>query len=631
MFVRLDAIRVDVGDRVLFQDLSAEIAGRARTALIGPNGAGKSTLLEVVAGARTPTAGTVVRSPGIRIGYLRQDPPLPPGQTVWEAAEAAGGGEIPALERRLRALEARMQEDPGVGEAYARTLDRYAILGGYDWAARVREHLAGVGLRTDETTRPVATLSGGERVRLSLACLLLSAPDLLILDEPTNHLDLAAITWLEAALSTFRGAVLFVTHDRALLRSQAEAVWAFSPIGFWTFRGGYDAYRAELARRIDARMATAQAVRAERARLEAFVRTWSAGNRSRQAKDRERKLARLPQENDIGIPQPGDLRLTFGRRMTHPRVQGLRLTDLGVRRGNRTLWEHVTLTLAEGSRTGIIGPNGSGKSTFLKVLTGDLVPDTGTVLWADGTRIGVLDQEVFVAGESVMDAAMRLTGITREEAHRLLAQALFSAERLDTPVGELSGGERTRLALALLSWEAPDVLCLDEPTNHLDIDAQEALETALTAFSGTLLVVSHDRAFLEAVVDRYLLVADGTIRPVASWTEAVPALLASGRQGTSVREGSSAGNSGVWREGRSRPRASRTARPDRAALRRLEEEISRLEARKAELERMFQGGYRPDLADAQREYERLLGVLEARYGAWTEMAEAEEEGRSQRP
>lgn len=619
MFVRLEDVGLDLGDRVLFDHVTAQLSDQDRVGLIGPNGTGKTTLLGLLAGEVVPDRGRVIRSQGLRIGYLYQDPPLPPDRTVWEAARTAGSGEIPRLEARLRDLEGRMQADPEAMADYARALDRYEMLGGYDWEARVREHLAGVGLGGAETfERPVTTLSGGERVRLSLACLLLESPDLLLLDEPTNHLDLGAIAWLEHALSRYRGSVLAVSHDRSFLRSATQAIWAFSPIGFFAFPGGYDAYREELARRVAAIEEQATAARAERERLEAFVRKWSAGTKSRQAKDRQRKLDRI--EVPPSVTDRPDMRLRFEAARDHARVKGLMTRDLAVRFDGTPIWEGVTLSYPEGSRIGIVGPNGSGKSTLLQVLAGEREPHTGEVFWAEGTRIGVLHQQVLVDGETVLDAVMRLSDVTIPDARRLLAAALFTPEQVGTRVEALSGGERTRLALAVLSWDAPDALLLDEPTNHLDIDAQEALETALAAFHGTLVVVSHDRAFLQATTDTWLAVGQGRVRPLRrleeAWTEPAPAALSAPAVAAATRPA-------AVPTARAARAPGRSGRLDRQALRRLEEEIATLEKRRETLEAEFQTGYRPEHADLQREYQELLATLDQRYEAWADLSDVD--------
>lgn len=637
MFVRLEDVGLDLGDRVLLDHVTASLSDQERACLIGPNGTGKTTLLGLLAGEIVPDRGRVIRSQGLRIGYLRQDPPLPTDRTVWEAARTAGSGEIPRLETRMRELESRMRDDPNAMADYARALDRYEILGGYDWEARIREHLGGVGLGPEAFERPVTTLSGGERVRLSLACLLLESPDLLLLDEPTNHLDLLAIAWLERALARYRGSVLAVSHDRAFLRSVGRAIWSFSPIGFVSFRGGYDGYRDEIALRMTALEDQAAAARVERERLEAFVRKWSAGTKSRQAKDRQRKLDRLEVPPPVG-GRP-DMRLRFEAARDHARTKGLVTRDLAVGFGGSPLWSGVTLSYPEGSRIGIVGPNGSGKSTLLEVLSGEREPDAGEVLWAEGTRIGVLHQQVLVDGETVLDAVMRLSEVTVPEARRLLAAALFTPEQITTRVGALSGGERTRLALAILSWDAPDALLLDEPTNHLDIEAQEALETALDAFHGTLLVVSHDRAFLEATTSTWLALDRGQVRPLRSleeaWTEATSPDALDGPTRSSPQrpppgppsgpEPSSSGTGGApsaW-PGRT---SGRSGRLDRAALRRMEEEIAELEQRREAMEAEFRGGYRPEHADLRREYEALLLTLEERYEAWADRVDAEPAG-----
>jgi len=617
MLCRLDDVRADVGDRCLFEGVGATVEPRDRIALIGPNGAGKSTLLRILAGRLAASGGRVTRRSDLRVGYLSQDPEIDTRGTVWDVAYGAGGGEVARLERRLRDLERRVGDEPALLDAYGEALARFEAADGYAWEARVRSHLSGVGLAPAVFELPAQSLSGGQRMRLALACLLLDAPDLLLLDEPTNHLDLAAIRWLEEALGSLRGAVVFVSHDRAFLRAAAARVWAFGPLGFATFDGRYDAFRAYEARALAELEATRAARLAERDRLAAFVRKWSAGTRSRQAKDRERKLERIHVPH--APPARRSLRLRFGAPAGR-RQRGLVLEGVAAAFGDRVLWQDLDLVLPQGARLGVVGANGSGKSTLLRILAGELAPVDGRVRWSDDTRVGWLRQDVEVEGESVLDALMRRTGMTRLEAHRRLAEALFTPAQMDTPTSALSGGERTRLALVGLAVQGANVLLLDEPTNHLDIDAQEGLEAALAAFTGTIVAVSHDRAFLAAATDRVLAFEPGApprvVGGVPDGTHATPSTA-------TVAPVPTASGTAAKREATA-ARPARPTRPSMADARRLaerEEEIAALEARKTELETVFSGPYRADLAALHEEYDGVVGRLERAYAEWVRLAE----------
>ncbi len=616
--LRLVDVAVDIGKRRLFGAVGASVDAGDRVALVGPNGAGKSTLLAVAAGVRPATQGAVVRAQGARVGYLAQEADLPEGATVWDVGLRAGTGEIPRLEARLRALEPRLADEPELLDLYGEALERFEHLGGYGWEARVREHLAGVGLSPDSFALAPAALSGGQRVRLALATILLVDPDLLLLDEPTNHLDLGAIHWLEETLARYRGALVFVSHDRAFLRRLATATWSLDEQGFTPLPLGYEAHRAALARRraeMDARYAQAQV---ERERLAAFVRKWSAGTRARQARDRERKLER------IAVERPplrrGRLRLRFATAAGR-RQRGLVVEAAAMGFGGRTLWRDLDLVLEQGARLGVVGPNGSGKSTLLRVLASDLAPRAGRVAWSDDTRIGVLRQDVDVPGESVLDAILRLSGMTRFEAHRRLGEGLFAPDQLATPVEALSGGERTRLGLVALTAGGSNVLLLDEPTNHLDVDAQEALEEALQAFEGTIIVASHDRAFLAATTERWLVLEPGGTPRLTRDRERLLAGPANALSGPGAPGAAAAAPARYARP--RRPTAAASAR----ALETVEAEIVRAEEARAALEALFAAPYSPEQAARRSEYERLLAELEAAYERWDALAaEAEEAG-----
>ena len=518
MLLELQDVAAEVGGRELFTGVSGRLEAGQRVALTGPNGIGKTTLLRIIAGAGTPAAGRVAVSRGARLGYLRQELAAGPDVTLWHYALGAGDGEVARLEGRLRRLEAELAADPGVMAAYGQALTAYEQIGGYLWENRVRSTLRGLGFAPEQEGMPAAGLSGGQKVRLALARLLLEAPDILLLDEPTNHLDLPAMAWLEETLRQYPGGIIAASHDRAFLRNVATAIWDFSPLGFQTYAGGYDAYRLHLGQQMKRDEEIRRRQEAERERLQAYIRRYKAGNRSTQAHDRERKLERLSPA--AAVRHAGRLKLRFEGRPLGERTLFLQVRGLAQSYPGRTLWQDLDFTVAEGGRIGIVGRNGSGKTTLLDALRGTLRPDRGEVLWAPGTRLGYLQQEVAVEGETPLDALLRLRGMTIFEARRLLARHLFQPEQIETPLSGLSGGERSRLALAALVAQGANVLLLDEPTNHLDLPSQEALEEALLTFPGTLVLISHDRALLQRVTDRWLwLHGDGRWQITADFAE----------------------------------------------------------------------------------------------------------------
>ena len=611
MLLEVRDVSAEVGGRELFTGVSGRLDAGQRIALTGPNGIGKTTLLRIIARVSERAGGEIAVARGARLGYLRQDLDLGDAVTLWQYALGAGDGEIARLEQRLRRLESELGQDPSRLSAYGQALTTYEQIGGYLWENRVRSTLRGLGFTPEQEAMPAAGLSGGQKVRLALARLLLEGPDILLLDEPTNHLDLPAMAWLEETLRQYSGGIIAASHDRAFLRNVATAIWDFSPLGFQTYAGAYDAYRLHLKRQMAHEEEEGRRRAAERARLEAYIRRYKAGNRSTQAHDRERKLDRLGPA--ASVRHAGRLRLRFDGRPLGERTLFLQLRGLAQAYPGRTLWQDLTFSLAEGGRLGVVGRNGSGKTTLLEALRGTFKPERGEVLWAPGTRLGYLAQEVAVAGETPLDALLRLPGMTIYEARRLLARHLFQPEQIETPLAELSGGERSRLALAVLVAQGANVLLLDEPTNHLDLPAQEELEEALLAFPGTLVLISHDRALLERVTDRWLwLQGDGQWRLTEDFEE-ILGLTQAEPEGTTTQH-------------EAKPAQAKRRRARRSQLRAEVAEQERLvgaaeSARKAiEAELQTAAGAR-SAELATRLYE-LTQEIERLYGRWQSAQEA---------
>ncbi len=621
MLLELSGVAAEVSGRTLFSDISGRLQAGERVGLTGPNGVGKTTLLRIVSGLQAPAQGDVRLQAGMRLGYLPQDLDLGSSGTLWEYALAAGGDEVRNLERRLRRLELEMAEDPAKMDAYGGALNAYEQKGGYAWEARVRQHLRGVGFDAQEEALPLAGLSGGQKVRLALARLLLESPDVLLLDEPTNHLDLPSLAWLEEALLGQKAGILFVSHDRAFLRRIATQIWDFSPLGFQVFSGGYEAYRSHLKASMEQHEAQAQRLVQEREKLEAYVRKYKAGNRATQAHDRERKLARLGAVQ--GLQREHRMRLDLHGKPAGERRMFLQVRSLGLAYGERTLWRGVDFVLPESGRLGIVGRNGSGKTTLLRALAGEIRVDEGEVIWALGAQIGMLRQEVAIDGETPLDALLRLRGQTVFTARSLLARHLFTREQIDTPVDALSGGERSRLALAVLVAQGANVLLLDEPTNHLDVPAQEELESALAAFQGTVILVSHDRALLASAVDTWVVLSgDGRWAQLTSW-QAVAEEIALQQVQAAPKEEVRTRTGDATQRARRALRAERAQR--RTELSRLEQEIAALEAERSDLERALREGSGNALAQEATRYSEAIEELEQRYLRWSELSEEAED------
>ncbi len=429
------------------------------------------------------------------------------------------------LESRLAELELKMAEgatDGATLDAYARAQGRLEHAGGYNWREAVNATLHGLGFRDEHLDRSLATFSGGELTRASLARALAGDPDLLLLDEPTNHLDIASLEWLEAHLQSLDAAVVLVAHDRWFLEAVGTAVLELEAGRGRFFKGTWHAWRKEKAARELALGRAIEKQEAEIARLERFVDRFRAGTRARQAQARVKKLDKI--ERVQRDPRDGR---SLGFAFKPPERSGrvvFEVEDGELKIGDRTLLHDFELWLERGEHVSLIGPNGAGKTTLINALVGRRELDAGKLRRGHNVKLGLLSQhaeELGAAGaRTVLEAAQRSTKLKPNEARALLGQFLFSGEAVEKSLDVLSGGERRRLSLAILVHSGANVLVLDEPTNHLDLESREALEAALQAFPGSLLLISHDRALLDAVGTRTVAVQDGTLRSyVGGWPE----------------------------------------------------------------------------------------------------------------
>jgi ATPase subunit of ABC transporter with duplicated ATPase domains len=519
----------------LFDGLSFVLSDGERAGLVGPNGVGKSTLLRLLAGVDRPDGGAVATSPGARVGWLPQEA-TDAATSVGELLGAGLGAVWPAAVE-LRALEARLaggDTTAGTLDAYGRAQERFAALGGWALDATLDEARRALAIDHLDPATPLAAVSGGEQARALLAGTVLADPTVLLLDEPTNHLDGGGLQWLEAWLSAFTGIAVVVSHDRAFLDAVVGCVLELAPGGGLTrYDGGYSAYRAERERR-RARLALAfEAQEKRRRRLETDIvetrrqaqhteRTASraeaptlkrrAKKVARKAKAREGRLRReLEGDRAVTVPEarrPLRLRLE-ARARGRRRVAALR----GVR--SRGLAD-VELTVHRGDRLAVVGPNGAGKTTLLQLLGGVLVPAAGAVELAEVARMLPQTPVAPPAAERVVDWLRTETRLDEGAARMLLGAFALDSVAVHRPLGKLSPGERARVHMAAMVASGAELLLLDEPTNHLDPETLEAVERALRAFTGTLVVVSHDRAFLEGIgATRRLDVRDGAVRELA--------------------------------------------------------------------------------------------------------------------
>jgi ATP-binding cassette subfamily F protein 3 len=517
--VSLNNLEKSFGQRVLFDKLNLAVERGERVGLIGANGSGKSTLFKLIVGQATCEAGTVAVGDGVKVGYLSQDPTFTAGNTVLDEAELAFAA-LHDLAHKLRDLEHAMAEHQG--ERLEKTLEKYQKLqgefdlaGGYVWHHKLEATLLGVGLTRETWEQPVETLSGGQRSRLALAQLLINEPDLLLLDEPTNHLDLAAIEWVENYLADFTGAVILISHDRFLLDRLATRIAWLTQARIRSYPGNYSAFVVQREVQELTQQRQFEEQQADIEKQKEFIRRFGAGQRSREAKGREKRLERFLKSEDVvqAVESQKKIRLSLGTdQRAGDRVLSVRELSKGFE--NKPLWQSLKFEVKRGERIGIIGPNGSGKTTLLKVLLGQEDANTGEVRWGASLNLGYYDQRLddFDPDSTVYDEVRAgREEISIQQIRDTLALLLFRGEDIEKPIGLLSGGERARVRLAQLLIDRPNVLVLDEPTNHLDIASCEALENALRDYPGTILCVSHDRYFLDRLMQRMFVLAPPTM------------------------------------------------------------------------------------------------------------------------
>ncbi len=507
------------GDPVL-AGVSFAIEPGDKLGLVGRNGAGKTTVLRLAAGLDTPDAGAISVRPGAVVGYLAQLPEAAQDRTLWDEAVAAFAG-LRDVERRLHEAEARLAAPAVHGdegrlaetlEEYGRLRDRFERAGGFTYEVEVRRTLSGLGFGQEQFHQPLASMSGGQRARAALARLLLAAPDALLLDEPTNHLDLDALEWLQEFLQQYRGAVLLVSHDRYLLDAVTTRTLELEDGRIEEYPGNYSSYTVERAARHARRQDAFERQQEEIEALKEYIRRNRAGQKARQAKSREKRLARIEPIQAPRTARTLSLRLEAPRR--GPQVV-LRARGVTRRFGDTDVLRDVSFEIRRGEKVGLVGPNGAGKTTLLRLVAGSDTPTDGVVELGPGVRLGYYAQDVeetLDGAHTVIDEVLGARPLSPEQVRALLGRFLFSGDAAYKRIGQLSGGERRRVALAKLVLDRPDLLLLDEPTTHLDLPSLEVLEAALRTFSGAILLVSHDRYLLEHLTGRLLILTDGALR-----------------------------------------------------------------------------------------------------------------------
>ena len=615
-------LRKELSGEPLFDGVSFRVGRRDRVSLSGPNGAGKTTLLRILNGESELHGGKLSIAKGTRTALHDQRPPAESSASLRDYV-LSGAADLTAAEEELRRLEQAMAS----GDHAAATLQRYAETqarlehaGGYAWRERLDSVTRNLGFSSADLERPLASFSGGELTRASLARALGGDPDLLLLDEPTNHLDVTSLEWLERELQSLDAAVILVAHDRWFLEAVTTAVLELEAGRSTYFAGPWHNWRREKAARLAAASTEAKRIDVDIARLERFVARFRyKKSLAKRAQAKLTHIGRLTKER----AQVGDEIALLTRRTKQlgfeflaPKRSGrtvIEADDVALTAGDKQLLRDVTAAVERGEHVALVGPNGSGKTTLLETLLGRREPAAGRLRLGHSVEPAYFSQHEIELDESrtVLALTQIETGLKRPEAQNLLGRFLFTGwEMHERSVAALSGGERRRLALALVVASGANLLLLDEPTNHLDLESREALEAALEAFPGTVLLVSHDRALLDAVADRTLAIEDGTIRSYeGGWAEYVAAR--DGRLAVAEPE--------PPKPKKSKARAARPPGP--TELERVEAEIADREAEIETLERQLAEDWaNVDVVSAHR---RARDDLQSLLARWEELFEAQ--------
>jgi len=641
--VSLQDVTKHFGPRVVLENVTLDIQRGEKAGLVGANGAGKTTVFKLILGQFKADGGTITKSRNLRIGYLPQEPVLEASQTVQEEVRSVFE-ELHAMEARMHGLAeqiARDHDSDGVDvlmKQYDLVMARFETAGGYDYQTRVNEVLGGLGISVAERELPIAALSGGQKCRVSLAKILLRDVDLLLLDEPTNHLDIEATRWLEKWLAGYPGSAVIISHDRYLLDRVVSKIIEVEDRQVHSYGCDYSHYaEAKRARLLYAIREYEKQHRWLLHQKEYMARVKADKSRAKQARGRRWFIERMEREGKV-LEKPQALRQKINLEFEQPDRAGdmvLRCEAVSKRYGQKVLLDRLDVEVYGGQKLGIMGPNGSGKTTLLKMALGQVEPDDGEIRLYDNLTIGYFDQE---------HAALNLDGTILEELQAIrpecspqeirsyLGSFLFTGDEVFKKIGNLSGGEQSRVLLAMLVWSSPQVLILDEPTNHLDIPSREVLEEALMTYEGTIIMVSHDRYFLDRVVNRLMIIEGGGTCQVqwGNYTDHVRRQEESAAQEAAQRaaeEAARAPRKSVRRaKGTSVAGESDEESPHaRKPLYQLEDDIIAAEERIAQIEREFtdEAVYRDGERARQlrAEYDRLRAELVEMNRYWEARAE----------
>ena len=605
------------GAQDIFSGISIQIHHGDKVALVGANGVGKTTLLRIIAGLEAPSSGRLSMAKTLRTGYLSQRADVQAGGTLYEQM-AGVFADLRVQQEQLHQLEQEMADPGRRGKAmvrYGEALQLFELAGGYTYEQKIKRVLMGLGFAEADFEKPLALLSGGQRTRAQLARLLLLNPDLLLLDEPTNHLDLQATEWLEEYLGQWKGSLMVVAHDRYFLDRVANRVWGMSFGALEQFRGNYSHYVEVRAERQNTRQAEFEAQREYIARTEEFVRRYKAGQRSREARGREQRLGRVkrlePPRQHKAIQFQLSSKVRGGNN-----VLATRRLRVGY---DRPLIDCPDLLLLRGERAALLGPNGCGKTSFLKTIVGEIPTLAGEVKVGTNVQVAYFAQghEDLREQSTVLEQILEVKDLPIEKARGFLGRFLFSGDDAFKPIFNLSGGERGRVALAVLALQGANFLLLDEPTNHLDMQSQELLEQVLQDFDGTLLFVSHDRYFIDALATQVWVVEDGRLLVYSGNYSAYVEQLRAEKEVPPPARRPRAGRRQAQQDVQ---RAEKMARQLEARQADLEAEIQQLETRLSALTRQLELASRAErvdqVYDLGREYADVQEQLERCLDEW---------------
>jgi ATP-binding cassette subfamily F protein 3 len=629
--ITLRQLSLQRGGKPLFENVSLTVHPGWKVGLTGANGSGKSTLFALLRDELHPDTGDLDIPPRWTLAHVAQETPALPTPALEFVLD--GDAELRQIERDLLAAEAAHD-----GTRQAELHAHFDTIDGYSARARAGKLMAGLGFAADQLERPVAEFSGGWRVRLNLAQALMCRSDLLLLDEPTNHLDLDAVLWLEQWLRTYPGTLLLISHDRDVLDNVVDHIVHIDQRRITLYTGNYAAFEDQRAARLALQQAAYDKQQREIAHLESFITHFRAkATKARQAQSRIKALERMERIAAAHVDSPFTFGFAEPERLPNPLLV---VEKVAAGYGERKILDKVNLVIGSGARLGLLGPNGAGKSTLIKLLAGVLSPLTGRITVGQGLAIGYFAQHQLEQLRPDWSALRHLQKLDERASEQALRNFIggfgFNGDRALEPVAPFSGGEKARLALALLIWQRPNLLLLDEPTNHLDLDMRHALTLALQDYQGALIVVSHDRHLLRTVTDEFLLVAEGRAQPFdgdlddyrnwlneqqrAANRDAAPRATGNGGNAVERREQKR-------QEAERRQQAAVKRKPLEQRVRKLEQRMEKLHGEQTAIENTLAEPHSYDDVNKDRLKETLLrqgqisGELEQLEAEWLDLHE----------